>query len=140
MFNSDIHNYVKQHVSADGVIMLSVCRNELKRLPDWLDHYRSLGVKSFIIIDNDSMDGTFDYLKSQKDVHCLSTKLSFRNASYGMEWVNAARRALPDETWSLYADVDEYLYYRDSPNRKIDDLIASLEGNANAVFALMVVM
>jgi hypothetical protein len=61
--------------------MLSLCRDQLKYLPGWLDHYRSQTAKNLIIIDNFSINGLFYYLKSQKDVHCLHTKLSFRNAS-----------------------------------------------------------
>lgn len=140
MSESHIYTYVKDNVTAAGIVMISICRNEIRRLPLWLEHYRSLGVECFVIVDNDSSDGSVEYLGSQKDVHCLSTKLSFRESNFGMMWVNEVRRALPPDTWTLYVDLDEYLVYRDSPQRKVGDFVASLGGRPNAVFALMVDM
>ncbi len=43
-------------------------RNERPRLPHFLDYYRSLGVGHFLIVDNDSDDGSRDYLAAQPDV------------------------------------------------------------------------
>ena len=45
-----------------------MCRNERLRLPAFLNHYRSLGVDEFLVIDNDSSDGSTEYLAAQADV------------------------------------------------------------------------
>ena len=55
-------------VKPDAVLLFSVIRNERPRLPFFLDYYRKLGVEHFCFIDNQSNDGTADYLKSQEDV------------------------------------------------------------------------
>ena len=59
--------------AAPGEIrVFSRCRNEALRLPAFLEH-RRLGVDGFFIIDNDSTDGTTDYLAGQPDVRAFRT-------------------------------------------------------------------
>ncbi len=140
MGEGEIYSYVQQNVTPDGVVAITVCRNEFSRLPRWLDYYRSIGIKTFVIIDNGSTDSTGDYLRNQPDVHYLYTELSYGESKFGIDWVNAVRRALPDETWTLFVDLDEYIAYRSSPERSIDDLVATIRDNATAVYSFMVDM
>jgi hypothetical protein len=57
----------------NGAILgfLSV-RNEALRLPAMLNHHRRLGVDQFVIVDNDSDDGTRDLLAAMPDVQLYS--------------------------------------------------------------------
>src|SRR5437763_5540659 len=50
--------------AVDDAWCLLVCcmRNELTRMPAFLAHYRRLGVKHFLVVDNQSTDGLQDYL------------------------------------------------------------------------------
>jgi len=57
-------------------------------LPWFLSYYRKIGVDKFFIIDNDSDDGTADYLSNQKDVHLFWTDVEFNKAGQGMKWIN----------------------------------------------------
>ena len=43
-------------------------RNEIVRLPYFLDYYRRLGAGHFLVVDNGSDDGTHEYLADQPDV------------------------------------------------------------------------
>ena len=63
-------------------------RNEMGRLPFALSYYRDLGVGQFLIVDNDSTDGTRDYLKAQPDVRLWHTKASYRDSRFGLDWMN----------------------------------------------------
>jgi hypothetical protein len=49
-------------------------RNELARLPNFLEYHRQLGVDRFFVMDNESDDGTRDYVLSQPDCHCFHTE------------------------------------------------------------------
>lgn len=50
------------------ILLFSKCRNESLRLPAFLRHYRNLGVNRFFIVDNESTDGSTEYLVTQPDV------------------------------------------------------------------------
>ena len=55
-------------LDADRIRVLTVIRNERWRLPWFLDYYRGLGVDEFYFVDNDSTDGSLEYLRDQPDV------------------------------------------------------------------------
>jgi Glycosyl transferase family 2 len=48
-------------------------RNELLRLPQTLDHYRTIGVSRFFVTDNGSTEGTKEFLLTQPDCHVFVT-------------------------------------------------------------------
>ena len=60
------------------ILAASTMRNEMLRLPHFLDHHRKLGINHFLIVDNGSEDGTRDYLAGQPDVSLWSTDHSYR--------------------------------------------------------------
>ena len=54
-------------------------------LPAFLDHYRHIGIEQFIFLDDQSDDGTNDYLLEQRDIVIL--KMDYR---YGHPITNLA--------------------------------------------------
>ena len=95
----------------NAIIVFTVVRNERWRLPFFLDYYRSLGVDHFFFVDNDSSDGTADYLHKHSDVSVFWTDQSYAEASSGMQWVNALIDEYGADKWCLYVDVDEALVF-----------------------------
>jgi hypothetical protein len=87
------------------------CRNERLRLPAFLKHYRDLGIGRFFIVDDDSSDGTTEYLADQPDVRMFSPSGSFREASGGMDWLNALLAEFGERHWCLTVDIDELFCY-----------------------------
>ena len=81
---------VQDRVAAIGpgtILVASVVRNEIIRLPWFLDHYRRLGVGHFLIVDNDSSDGTTGFLQAQPDVSVWQTADSYKQARFGVDWL-----------------------------------------------------
>jgi hypothetical protein len=91
------------------VAVITVLRNEMFLLPQFLAHYRRLGVESFLIADNGSDDGSAEYLAAQPDVVLFSAATPFREAMQGTEWKIALMAQLRPGRWSLVADTDELL-------------------------------
>lgn len=99
--------------------LLCIVRNEMYFIPQFLRHYRSLGVTRFVAIDDCSDDGTREYLCRQPDVVVLES--SFR---YGtllnvpgdnekvracVVWRSLLAAKFASDRWALQVDIDELL-------------------------------
>jgi Glycosyl transferase family 2 len=104
---------------SNGIRLLCPVRDEMTFLPGFLGHYRKMGVSKFLFIDNDSRDGTTDYLLAQPDCSVFHTSDSFRASNYAMLWINQIIEELEIKGWLIYVDVDEHLVYPDIENTDI---------------------
>lgn len=102
---------VLRDLNAADLAVICTCRNELDRLPAFLDHYRSLGVECFLFVDNLSDDGTREYLCDQPDCVTFSCDTHYRVGSYGTTWQLTLLANLRVGRWSLVADIDEFLVF-----------------------------
>src|SRR5436190_1282064 len=110
-----------------GIRAFSVCRNERLRLPAFLNHYRSLGVDEFLVIDNDSSDGSTEYLAAQADVRVFRTSDPFRDAEQGTHWLNALLAEFGVGFWCVTVDIDELLVYPGSEQASLRALTTYLD-------------
>ena len=109
-------------------------RNEAARLPFWLDHYRALGVAHFLIVVNDSTDGTAAYLAEQPDVSVWQTPDSYHRSRFGMDWLGALQQRFAHGHWTLTVDADELLIYPHHDTRDLHDLTRWLDTKGRVVF------
>lgn len=116
-------------VNSAGATVISVMRNEMFVLPRFLEHYRRLGVKGFLIVDNTSDDGTFEYLREQPDVALFSADSYYKTVNAGSEWTISLMSQLRMGRWSLVADADEFLVYPDFENLPLEDFLAQEGGS-----------
>jgi len=93
-----------------GVIVVTVVHNELCRMTKFIEHYRSIGVKNFLIIDNNSTDGTKEFLMLQKDVRLFCSERRF-SPQRQIGWCNYAMATVGTMRWYLFADCDEFANY-----------------------------
>ncbi|MDO9639288.1 MAG: glycosyltransferase family 2 protein [Pseudotabrizicola sp.] len=98
-------------IRAGDILCFMTVRNETLRLPHFLDHHRRLGVSHFLIVDNDSTDGTRDYLAAQADVSLWTTTASYRQSRFGLDWVTWLQMRHGHGRWCLTLDADELLIY-----------------------------
>lgn len=110
-----------------GVILFAIVRDEMKHLPDFLDHHRRLGIRHFIVVDNMSRDGSDAWLRAQPDITLYRTADSFPAASSGMRWMNALMDLYGQDKWCLHADADERFIYPACETVPIDRLIHYLQ-------------
>lgn len=90
-------------------LVVSVIRDERTRLPDFLDHYRSLGAAHFLFVDNDSADGSSEFLAAQPDVDLFATDAPF-SAAAKHGWISRLVEQYGDR-WYLLADADEHAVF-----------------------------
>ena len=123
----------------DGPVAVSLCHNEMLRLPEFLRHHRQIGVRHFIIVDNASTDGTGAYLDAQPDVTRLFSAKSYQR-------LKPVFRAWPCDhylhgRWILEPDIDEHLVYPGWPEVPLSRLLEHWDGAGyQGVFAPMVDM
>ena len=125
-----------------GDVLLFAClRNEAARLPHFLAHYRALGVRHFLIIDNASDDGSGAFLADQPDVSLWTTEASYRASRFGMDWVQGLLMRHGHGHWCLTVDADELFVYPHHETRPLPALTAWLEdAGLRAMGALMLDM
>jgi hypothetical protein len=120
-------------VTPTEILCCVAVRNERPRLPWFVDYYRKLGVNRFFFIDNDSSDGTFEWLMEQPDVHVWHSALSFKLSNFGSSWFELLLRRYGQGHWCLTVDIDEFLIYEGSPERTLQAFCQDLEKRGKQV-------
>lgn len=104
---------IKSPSRSSPVTVISIIKNEIFFLPAFLDHYRNLGVRQFIFLDDGSSDGGFEYLKEQPDCALLISGATYGQYVDGKKahvvWRTMIPRTYCKETWALVVDADEFL-------------------------------
>jgi hypothetical protein len=130
-----------ESVLQEQLIVICVVRNESVMLPHFLAHYRELGVRGFIFVDNLSDDGTREYLFKQEDVVLYSADTEYKHSHYGVAWQQAILGNHCVGKWVLLADADEFLVFPNSNHRLLRNLVEELEIEGHdAVLTLMIDM
>ena len=114
-------------IASDEIVVVTTVRNEYARLPHFLDYYRRQGVGRFLVIDNDSSDGTADLLRSQTDCHVFHTRNSYRDSRFGIAWQNTLLDTYGVGRWCLTVDADELLVYPHCEHVDMRDLCHFLD-------------
>lgn len=111
--NSDIIEIIKGSVDPSELSVYTIIFNELFFLPAFLNHYRSLGIKQFIILDDRSYDGSRDFLMQQNDVVVLTSKYRYSEKINGIRAVHYWKNFIPHTffggQWSICVDADEFI-------------------------------
>lgn len=118
----DIIHKAQKKKSFNEPILICVICNELERMPVFLEHYRKIGIKRFAMIDNDSTDGTVDYLIKQKDVDLFQVKDQFESRIKS-GWINRIISYYGTKYWYLVVDADELFVWQGVEEGCIQDVI-----------------
>ena len=112
-------------VNAASVAVVACLRNEIAMLPRFFEHYRGLGVTGFLIADNGSDDGSFEFLAEQPDVALFAVDTEYSESRYGVAWQQALMANFRAGRWSLVADLDEFLFWNTDLSGDLPALVDS---------------
>ncbi|SFJ60585.1 glycosyltransferase family 2 protein [Celeribacter neptunius] len=126
-------------IRPDDLLLVCTLRNERVRLPYFLQYYRDMGVSHFLFIDNDSDDGSRDFLLGQDDVSIWHTTASYRKSLFGVHWMNWIARKYCHDHWMLTVDVDEFLVFPFCDTRPIPALTDWLDNSGIRSFSAMLI-
>jgi hypothetical protein len=110
-----------------NILLFATLRNEMLRLPHFLQHYRRLGVSHFLIVDNGSDDGSDALLAAQPDVSLWSTTAGYKASRFGMDWLTCLLWRYGHGHWTVTVDADETLIYPDWERVDLPELTGMLE-------------
>lgn len=124
-------------ITPEAILACVTLRNEHVRLPYFLKYYRGLGVDHFLIIDNESTDGSDDLLRREPDVTLWRARGSYRGAQFGIDWQNHLLRHNATGHWVLTVDPDEFLVYPFCDSRPVRALTDWLDNSGLRSFPAM---
>jgi Glycosyl transferase family 2 len=123
-----IHGPQKISYALDELLVMSVVRNGELYIKSFMDHYRSMGVRHFVFLDNDSTDRTLELLCAQERVTVLQTDAPYK------KYENTMKRYLAERfspgRWNLCADIDELFDYPFSETLSLRDFLRYLNANS----------
>jgi hypothetical protein len=125
-------------ITRSAVLLFSVVRNERIRLPYFLEYYRGIGIEHFLFVDNNSDDGTTDYLAEQGDVSLWRTSHGYQRSRFGVDWLNWLLRRYGHGHWTLTVDVDEFFVFPFCDTRPVQALTDWLDAYAIRSFPAMI--
>lgn len=151
--NNDLRIVAGKDTPSSGFTLLSLLKNELYFLPAFLSHYRRLGVQRFVFLNDNSDDGSVEYLLDQPDTVLVESDHSYgdtvsipsslpqitRNIRMMVLWRSLMHDMFADESWALQVDIDEFVHLPDGAT--FQDVTARLEReNATAAWGVMLDM
>jgi len=116
-----------ERITSSSLICLTLVHNELNILPDFFEHYRSLGKVSFIIVDDHSNDGSTEYLLKQPDVTVFQPKEGSKYSEHKRIWRRDLMNHYAAGKWCLVPDADEHFVYLGMEQKNIHSFIDALE-------------
>lgn len=124
-------------IKRDDLLLFSTQRNEHIRLPYFLSYYREKGVNHFLIVDNDSNDGSLEYLAEQPDVSVWHSRKGYKRSRFGVDWLNWLQFRYGHGHWCLTVDPDEFFIYPFCDTRPIRALTDWLDASSIKSFSAM---
>lgn len=116
-------------------VLFSAVKNEAPFLLEWIAYHRAIGFDRFLIVSNDSDDGTtelLDALHAQGIVHHIHHSVGPDESPQGKAALAAnASGLIADGDWVIWLDADEFLNIHAGAGT-VDDLIAVM-GDAFAM-------
>lgn len=125
--NSHIRVIRKTDPCDKNAPIVTLCvKNDIRRIQMLVDHYRKLGVVKFAILDNESNDGTFEWMLNQSDIdlyQCSDPYQSFVKEG----WINRLISYYGFDRWYIVTDSDELVVYQDMEIISISNLTLRLD-------------
>lgn len=116
--------------SQRDIYLISCISNE-PYLPQWLDHYRRLGVTKFLLIDDHSTKPV-ESINQEQDVHVwrpAAGRFRFSKAF----WIELLAHRYCEKSWTVIVDADEYMCLPERCEKGLDaSALSLLTGYADA--------
>jgi len=108
-------------------ILLTMGKNENKRIPYFLKYYEELGIDHFLFIDNNSEEPMEKVISNKAHVSLWSTNDCYVESNFGVDWMNYFNDKYCVDHWVLTVDLDEFFVFPEMENRSYPELLMFLD-------------
>lgn len=114
-------------LGGSDIPLVAQIRNARRYLPSFLQHYRNIGVTRFIFVDDQSTDGSLEYLEKIENVDLYQSRLSYMESNRGLLFKEEVVEIYGANRWWVFVDIDEYIVYDGIETHGLSDLTRALE-------------
>lgn len=107
------------------ISLICIVKNDFCRVRALIKHYRGLGIQHFIMLDDNSTDGTKEFLLAQSDVDLWSSDSGY-TTSMRQAWVSRLIDIYGFNRWYLVVDSDEFLTYPDCERVTLPTIVGAM--------------
>ena len=111
--------------SHNPIVVLCV-KNDLKRLQMLVEHYKTVGVEKIAVLDNNSSDGTFEWIVEQQDIDVYRTTEKYKTA-VKEGWINRLVSYYGFDRWYIPTDSDELVVWIGMEKHDVSELVSYAE-------------
>ncbi|WP_026491283.1 glycosyltransferase family 2 protein [Butyrivibrio sp. XPD2002] len=111
----------KNEYVVDNIILICCVKDDLKRIKAVYEYHKALGIEHMVFIDNDSSDGTLEFLMGL-DVDVYWTDESYATG-IKTAWVRKIQDIYGYNRWYLIVDSDELFSYVGMENHNITEFV-----------------
>ncbi|WP_120503748.1 glycosyltransferase family 2 protein [Sulfitobacter mediterraneus] len=134
-----LHGPAQLNAGADEVVLIALVRNGSYYLDAFFAHYRAMGIRHFVFIDNGSTDDTLTRIAAEPGTIIDQSALPLAGFEDLIRQYPA--NTYGQNRWCLYVDMDEVFDFEGRESLGMDGLIAYLNGQgATAMVAQMLEM
>jgi len=131
-----LHGPANACAGPEDVTVVVLVKNGLFYLDGFFRHYRELGIRHYVFMDNGSTDGTIDRIRQEPGTVILQSSLPARMFENDFRRYVAERYC--KNRWCLYADIDELFEFEGQQEIGLSGLLRYMRQNGyNALMAQM---
>lgn len=99
-------NYDYNTISKDDIILVCLIKDDISKIKEFITYYSNIGIKHFAFIDNNSKDGTYEFLLKESNINlykCTDDYSTLKREG----WLNRLYSRIGFNKWILCVDSDE---------------------------------
>ena len=116
-----------KNIKKGDVILLTMGKNENKRIPYFIKYYKEMGIDHLIFIDNNSDIPMQTVIKDDSMISLFHTDDCYVKSNFGVDWMNHFNQKYGVGHWVLTVDLDEFFVYPNMDERSYASFIHYLD-------------
>jgi len=122
-------------ISNEDIYLICVIRDESIMLDFFINYYNNAGVTHFILIDNSSEDDPQSVVEKfpNLNIRLYLQKDSYKEASYGTDWINYFLKTYLGNCYCIIVDSDEILLCGDDEQNSIRNHVEKMKASGKNV-------